>query len=467
MNRPDLPENARVHMLGIGGVGVSGLAIVMSKMGYTVTGSDQNPGATAGKLEALGITVYTGHKAENVSDADLVVASAAVPKDNPEIALASERGIPILSRAQMLGRLMSGNYGIAVSGTHGKTTTTSMLAILLESAGLDPTILIGGDLGLLNGNAKLGSNDLFLTEACEAFGSFLELRPRMAVITNIEGDHLDYYGNLDGVKNGFRQFLSQIEDGGVAIVCADCANVRDVIPSIKSRVVTYGLNDGLDCRAYDVNADIPNPTFSATLRGVDLGQFTLSVPGMHNVRNALAIIAAGSELGIDMGIIRDALSAFHGAGRRFEVLGTANGITVIDDYAHHPTEVQATLAAARTWGRRVVAVFQPHLFSRTKLFAEEFANSLKAADVIVLSEVYPAREKPMPGVSASMISDRINADGCHDAKFMPDKRLLASALLPMLKSGDLVVVMGAGDIRAAAEELLERLQASESAMQDK
>ena len=465
----DIPENAHIHMVGIGGAGVSALAVVMARMGYRITGSDLRPDAVLEKLGPLGATVFAGHDAAYVSGADLVVASAAVPDDNPELVAARAEGIPIWSRARMLGRLMSGNVGIAVAGTHGKTTTTAMVAAVLEAAGLDPTVLIGGDLDLLNGNAKLGRSNLFVAEACEAFNSFLELAPRIAVVTNIEGDHLDYHGSLEGVVSSFRKFLSQIEENGCAVMCVDCPNVRELIPAIGRRVVTYGsaaADEDADCCAREVDAATPQPSFQAVLRGRDLGRFSLRVPGIHNVRNALAAIAVGCELGAGPEAMRGALSDFRGAGRRFEVLGTANGIMVVDDYAHHPTEIRVTLAAARAWGRRIVAVFQPHLYSRTRLFAADFAESLKQADVVFLTEIYAAREKPMPGVSAAMIADLINSDEPGKARFVAEKERLPDELIPILRPGDMVIVMGAGDIRSAAEALLASLTRSELHAED-
>jgi UDP-N-acetylmuramate--alanine ligase len=458
MNKICLPKNAHVHMIGIGGIGVSGLAIVMSGMGYRVSGSDLHPGGMKARLESAGIKVYAGHHARHIAGADAVVATAAVRDDNPELTAAKEKGIPVLSRAQMLGELMNGARGIAVSGTHGKTTTTAMLAVLLEEAALDPTILIGGDLDILDGsNAKLGGGDILLAEACEAFESFLELHPNIAVITNIEADHLDYYGSLERILESFGRFLSQIEPGGCAILDIDSPNVRKVLPGIKSRVVTYGLSPDAVCRAEQVDANRPNPVFSVVFDGSPMGEFSLSVPGMHNVGNALATIAVARELGISPEVTRRALKKFHGAGRRFEVLGTVGGITVIDDYAHHPTEIAATIQGARTWGRRIVAIFQPHLFSRTRLLAREFAESLSLADRIYLADIYPAREKPEPGVSAATIGDLIQSEFYREAVLAGAKEDVADAVLPNLLPGDLVIVMGAGDIRYAAEEILKNL----------
>lgn len=460
MKRPDIPEGTRIHMVGIGGVGVSALATVLAQIGYSVTGSDLKPGHVMERLGALGITVYEGHRAENVENADLVVASAAIPEDNPELVAARRRGVPIWSRARMLGELMSGNYGIAVAGTHGKTTTTSMLASILRAGGLDPTVLVGGDLGELNGNARVGESDYFVAEACEAFNSFHELYPKIAVVTNIEGDHLEFHRSLQGVIESFEKFLSQVSPDGCVIMCADCPNVRAIIPSIVSRVVTYGLCDDANCYGFNVDVATPRPSFEVMLGARSLGRFTLQVPGEHNVRNALAAIAAANELGADVEAMRRALSNFVGAGRRFETLGTVRGITVIDDYAHHPTEVSVTLKAARAWGRRVVAVFQPHLYSRTQLLASDFAEALKQADSVIVTEIYAAREKPVLGVSGSIISELINADYPSRAVFVPDKNRIAEELLPMLREGDLVLVMGAGDIRASGEELLRRLRES-------
>ena len=457
-----LSPETPVHMVGICGAGMSGLAIVMAGMGYRVSGCDLRPGEVGDKLRGLDISVAEGHDPSHLSGAGLVVASAAVPRSDPELEAARSRGMTILSRAEMLGRLMAGRFGVAVSGTHGKTTTTSMIAVVLRAAGLDPTILIGGDLDLLGGNARLGKGDLFVTEACEAYDSFLELRPRLAVITNIEHDHHDWYPTMEDVLRSFRRFLSQIEEGGCAIICADCPNARGIIPDISARVVTYGLSEDAEIRAVDVDESSPDPSFRVEYLGRDLGRFELRVPGAHNIRNALAAIAVACEFEVEPVIMKAAFAGFRGAGRRFDVLGTARGITVVDDYAHHPTEVSATLQAARAWKRRLVAVFQPHLFSRTQALAADFAESLRAADEVVLTEIYPAREKPMPGVSAKMIADMINSADPGKARFVSEKDRLADDMLPRLKSGDLVVFMGAGDIRESAEELASRLSGGRS-----
>ena len=457
MQRPDMPENNHIHMIGIGGAGVSGLAVILNRLGYRVTGSDLKTEAIVPRLTPLGIEVQTGHRAENVGHADLVVASAAVPDDNPEMVAARNAGIPVWSRARMLGRLMKPNYSVAVSGTHGKTTTSALLGMVLEAGGLDPTVVVGGDVQIYNGNAKAGGSNYFVAEACEAFNSFLEIAPDIAIVTNIEADHLDCHGSLQGVIESFRTFLSGIRPGGCAVMCADCPNTSALIPALSARIVTYGTGSA-DCRAFDADISLPEPVFSAEYLGRRLGTFTLGVPGIHNVRNALSAIAVACELGVSVEAIADALRRFKGAGRRFEVLGEARGIVVIDDYAHHPTEVAATLDAALSWGRRVVAVFQPHLFSRTRLFCSQFAESLLAADSVVLTEIFPSREQPVPGVSASSIVDVIEADRPGLASFIPDKQDIPRRLAPELREGDMVVFMGAGDIRSAGEALLEELR---------
>ncbi|MDH7480681.1 MAG: UDP-N-acetylmuramate--L-alanine ligase [Armatimonadota bacterium] len=461
MKKTNLPKGTRIHMIGIGGVGMSGLATVMAGMGYHISGSDLKIGHVKERLSALGIELAEGHHAQNVGDAELVVASAAIPADNPEIIAAREKGIPVLTRAQMLGRLMAGTFGIAVSGTHGKTTTTSMLALVLERGGLDPTILIGGDLETLKGNARLGKSRYFLTEACEAYDSFLELHPAVAVITNIEAEHLDHYKSLDGVMAAFSRFLSQVQPGGFAVLCTDCPNTRSLISQVKTRVVTYGLDFPADYTATDIS-DSPQPSFKILSKGNELGLVTLRIPGRHNVANAVAAAAVASELRIGFDVISKALGEFKGAERRFEILGTAAGIMVVDDYAHHPTEIRATLAAARTLGRRIIAVFQPHLYSRTQQFAREFAEALSEADRVVVTEIYPAREKPIPGVTAAEITNLIRAkDPNKPAKFIADKELIAENLMAELQPSDLVLFMGAGDIRTAGEMLLSLLREAE------
>jgi UDP-N-acetylmuramate--alanine ligase len=459
MTKPDIPQGSRIHLVGIGGTGVGPIAVILANMGFRVSGSDLRMTLEMERLKSKGVEVYCGHSGENIKDdVDLVVTSAAVPDDNPELVAARLKGIPIWSRAQMLGWLMSDKVGIAVAGTHGKTTTTSMLGMVLEAIGLDPTVYAGGSSDALDVGARVGKGKLFVAEACEAFNSFLELRPKIAVVTNIEADHLDFHGSLEGVIQSFKQFLSRIENDGHAVLCVDCPNVRRIAPYVQAHVVSYGFDEAATCRAYDIDISAYQPRFKVWLNGRDLGDFRLCVPGIHNVKNALAVIAVVDVLGIDPAAIREALSRFRGVGRRFEVLGMSRGITVVDDYAHHPTEVAATISAARSFNRRVIAVFQPHLYSRTQYFAPEFARSLGLADLVYVSEIYAAREKPIPGVSGAMIVDMVNENEPGKAKFVPAKEQLPEELLSILKPEDLVLIMGAGDIRSVGETLLERLK---------
>ncbi len=449
-----MPE--RIHLVGIGGAGMSGLARVLARQGVRVTGSDAQDSAT---LEALrkqhDVVAAAGHDAALVGDADLVVVSAAVRGGNPEVAAARAAGIPIISRAEMLGRLMD-RYGrsVAISGTHGKTTTTGMAACVLEDGGLDPTVLIGGDLPRYGGNARVGASDVFLAEACEAYDSFLDLSPQVAVITNIEADHLDYYGDLENVLRSFRRFLSQV--AALAIVCGDDANIVRLLSGMKDGpgVLTYGFSEGVTLRAEDLALDGPRPSYGVARRGERLGRVTLSVPGRHNVLNSLAALAVGLHFGVPFARVAAGLGNFTGTGRRFERLGeTADGVLVVDDYAHHPTEIRATLAAARRAcpDRRVVAVFQPHLPSRTQDFKMEFAESFADADFVVLTDIYLAREQPLEGVTGAGLA-ALTADrrGAGHVTYVGDKTQLPARLCDLLRPGDLLLTLGAGDIRAAA-----------------
>lgn len=452
-----------VHFIGIGGAGQSGLARVLARQGTRVTGSDARESPT---LEALrrdpGIVAWGGHEADHVSGADLVVASAAVKRDNPEIAAAQERGIPVISRAEMLGRLMARyRRSVAISGTHGKTTTTGMTAMALQAAQCDPTVLIGGDLPAWGGNARLGGSDLFVTEACEAYDSFLDLDPTIAVVTNAEADHLDYYGDLDNVLRSFRKFLSQVSE--TVILGAYDPNLQMLGRELREqaagpRVVTFGLDEDAALRAVHVDMSGTGASYDAMWQGALLGRVHLRVPGLHNIKNSLAALAAGLVLGAPFAPLAEGLHAFVGTGRRFETLGeTPAGVLVIDDYAHHPTELRATLAAARQAypDRRVVAVFQPHLPSRTRDFLADFAESFGDADLVVLTDIYLAREQPLEGVTgaslAALAADRRGA-GC--VTYVNDKRALPARLAELTRPGDLVLTLGAGDIREAGELLL-------------
>ncbi|MDO8587968.1 MAG: UDP-N-acetylmuramate--L-alanine ligase [Armatimonadota bacterium] len=452
-------DHERTHFIGIGGAGMSALAAVMRGRGAEVSGSDQKESDSTRRLRTMGIRVEIGHVAGNIGDPELVVISAAIPPDNPEIAAAKERGIPVIQRAEMLGRLMD-SYGsrIAIAGTHGKTTTTSMVSLIALGAGLDPTILIGGDVKAIGGNARLGEGDLFITEACEAYSSFLYLHPSIAVVTNVDADHLEHHGTLENIKQVFVQFLSQVDEDGCVIACADDENVRSILPFVTRRIVLYGVASDAEVRADEVDVDSPAASYSLVRNGKAMGRVQLATPGLQNVLNSLAAAAVGLELGTEFPAIREALGKHRGAGRRFEILGEARGVLVVDDYAHHPAEIAATLTAARRgFGRRIVAIFQPHLYSRTKFFLRDFAESLKLADRQIVTDIYAARERPIAGVSAEQIVNAMNRNGNKVGEYIPDKANIAEIVLPELRSGDMVIVMGAGDIRGVGEEILSRL----------
>lgn len=450
---------SRTHFIGIGGAGMSAIARVMHHRGERVSGSDQKRSVTTDSLLSEGIDVAVGHDAVNVEGASLVVYSAAIPEDNPERLEAVRLGIPIISRAEMLGRLMKPyHHRVAITGTHGKTTTTSMVNMVLSAAELDPTVLIGGDLNALGGNARVGVESLFVAEACEAFNSFLDLYPSIAAITNIDADHLDYHGSLENIIASFEKFISQVDDDGCVIACVDDPNVRDILKRVSKRIVGYSINGAGDIRAEDISVDSPEASYELVQNGKRLGRVTLGVPGVQNIANSLAAAAIGFELGVSFEAIRTGLADFKGTGRRFEHIGTLNDVMIVDDYAHHPKEIEATLAAARSgWGRRIIAVFQPHLYSRTKFFAQDFAESLSAADVVVVTSIYAAREKPIEGVAAEMISGRIVKDRVH---YIPDKSKIVDFLLTEVRPGDMVITLGAGDIRTVAEDLAAELKDS-------
>lgn len=435
---------------------MSAIARVMRERGAEVTGSDQKRTTTTERLESQGIKVAIGHEAGNVNGASLVVYSAAVPQDNPELVRAREKGIETVDRAQMLGRLMSRYTNrVAITGTHGKTTTTSMASLVLMEAGLDPTVLIGGDLEALGGNTRVGGESLLITEACEAFDSFLNLYPSIAAITNIDADHLDFHGTLEKIKESFARFVTQVDSDGCIIACMDDENVRNVLKGTDRRVVGYSTEGEAGIMAVDISVDSPQASYDLVRNGEKLGRVTLGVTGMQNVANSLAAVAIGFECGASLDSIRAGLAKFRGTGRRFEVLGTFGDVMVVDDYAHHPREIHATLTAARAgWNRRIVAVFQPHLYSRTKFFAKEFAESLELADVVIVTDVYAAREKPMEGVTGKMIYDLIRKENVH---YIPKKSEITQFLLPMVRPGDMVITLGAGDIRTIGEEMVAAL----------
>jgi UDP-N-acetylmuramate--alanine ligase len=434
---------------------MSGLARLLLAAGHRVTGSDRSESATLEALRALGADVWAGHDGARLGRPDLVVASTAIRPTNPELVAARILDIPVLGRAQLLALLMAGKVGIAVAGTHGKTTTTAMVVAILEAAGLDPSFAVGGDFKASGINAAAGRGPHFVAEADESDGSFLELAPTVAVVTNVEADHLDHWGDLEAVRGAFRAFVGQLPADGTAVLGADDPGALDLAGSARCQVVTYGLDDRAEVRGGDLLLDAWSSRFTVTAGERPLGQVTLAVPGRHNVQNALGAIAAALAAGAPFDAAVAALAGFSGAARRFHLRAEVAGVTVVDDYAHNPPKVAAALAAARLgpW-KRVVAVFQPHLYSRTRLFAVEFGRALAAADLVVVTDVYAAREDPEPGVDGALVAGAARrARPDLDCVFEPDRAALAGRVAALVQPGDLVLTLGAGDITTLADEL--------------
>jgi UDP-N-acetylmuramate--alanine ligase len=451
-----------IHFIGIGGVGMSGIAEILVNLGYTVSGSDQKRSDTIERLERMGVKVFIGHDAANVEGAHVVVYSSAVARENVEVAVARQRQIPVIPRAEMLAELMRLKYGIAVAGTHGKTTTTSMVATVLAEGRLDPTIVVGGRVLSFGSNARLGQGDYMVAEADESDGSFLKLTPTVAVVTTIDAEHLDHYGTLDAVREAFVAFLNKVPFYGAAIVCLDEPNVQLLLPRVvDKRVITYGLDSSADLVARRVHLAGLTSRFEVVHRGVGLGECALKVPGRHNVANALAAIAVGLDLEIPFVTIQKALAAFAGVQRRFQVRGTTAGVTVVDDYGHHPAEIRATLAAAKAgFDGRVIAVFQPHRYTRTFHLRDEFATAFNQADVLVVMDIYAAGETPIEGVSAADLAERIRAHGHRHVTYLGgDRARLLDHLCDITRPGDLVLTLGAGDVGQLGPALLARLDA--------
>ncbi len=448
----------RLHFVGAGGVGMSGLAeILLLSTPLEISGCDLARSENTERLLKLGAKIATGHDASHVREADLLVVSSAVDEANPEVAAARDRGIPVIRRAEMLAEIMRLKQGVAIAGTHGKTTTTSLTGMVLTEAGFDPTIVVGGRVRILGTNARLGKGDYLVAEADEFDRSFLELVPVVAVITNIEADHLDTYRDVDDIRDAFAIFGNRVPFYGAVVACADDPGVASILPRIKRRVVTYGESAGALISAREIRLDASGASFEVWERETwSLGSVRLSLPGRHNVLNALAAIAVGRELSVPFPTIARALAEFTGVVRRFETKGERGGVLVVDDYAHHPTEVSATLASARQVypGRRLVALFQPHLFSRTRDFAKDFGKALKACDLAIVMDVYPSREKPMPGITGRLVADAAREAGCAEVVYIPEKTRVTAELGRLARPGDVVLTMGAGDVVQFGEEFL-------------
>jgi UDP-N-acetylmuramate--alanine ligase len=428
-----------------------------------VTGSDLHASETTRRLEELGGKIFIGHQESNVGEAQVVVISSAVATSNPEVAIAKAQQIPVIPRAEMLAELMRLKFGVAIAGAHGKTTTTSMVANVLAQGGLDPTMVIGGKVNALGSHARLGRGDLLVAEADESDGSFLRLSPTIVAVTNLDREHLDHYGSMERINDCFLEFINKIPFYGLAVLCGDDERLRNLFPLIVKRYQTYGLQErggtSLDFQATDIVLNQWGAEFRASFRGKNLGPFRLAIPGIHNVSNALAAIAIGVELDVPVDLIRKGLAAFSGVERRFHLRGEAGGIMVVDDYGHHPTEVKATLAAAKQgWNRRLVVLFQPHRYTRTRDCMGDFAHAFDDADAVFMTEVYPAGEQPIPGVSGASLVDTIQSAGHPSITFIAQKETLPDQVLPFLKAGDLVLTMGAGDIWKAGTGILARLE---------
>jgi UDP-N-acetylmuramate--alanine ligase len=454
-------HTARVHFVGIGGIGMSGIAEVLLNLGYVVSGSDLKESEVTKRLVSMGARIEYGHRAENLLDSDVVVVSSAVRKDNPEVVAARQRKIPVIPRAEMLAELMRLKYSVSIAGSHGKTTTTSMVASVLAAAGKDPTAVVGGKVNVIGSNARLGKSELMVVEADESDGSFLKLHPSIAVVTNIDPEHMDHYHTLDALKNAFTEFCNRVPFYGLNVLCLDHPNVQALLPHIEKRVVTYGTVHTADYRVEGIELDGYSTYFHAFRHDTDLGEFTVKMVGAHNAMNALAVIAVAEELDVPLDVVRKALSEFGGVQRRFTIKGEARGVMVVDDYGHHPAEVRATLAGARrAFGRRLVVAFQPHRYTRTHDLMDDFVSAFNDADVLFLTNIYAAGEDPIPGVSGKSLADAVVAHGHRDVSFVEKRADLASAIAARIKEGDIVLTLGAGDITQVGPDLLSLLGAN-------
>ena len=459
MYKINFDQPAHVHFIGIGGISMSGLAEILLKEGFTISGSDNKESALTHHLESIGATVFYGQKASNIIPGiDAVVYTAAIHEDNEEYAAAVQAGLPMLSRAELLGQLMT-NYEtpIAVSGTHGKTTTTSMLSHILLAGDLDPTISVGGILKAIGGNIKVGGSELFVTEACEYTNSFLHFFPKISIILNIDADHLDFFKDLNDIRNSFRRFAELLPADGTLIINNDIPNLDTFVSGLKCRVLRYGNDSSLDYSATNISHNkLGEASFDLVKSGIFVDRITLAVNGDHNVSNALAAIAASDILGVPIDTIKKGLREFTGTSRRFEYKGQKNGVTVIDDYAHHPTEIRAALQAARQYPHRELwCIFQPHTYTRTKALFDEFVDALSSADHVILADIYAARETDTLGISSRNIAEKLTEKGC-DALYFPTFKEIEDFCIENCQKGDLLITMGAGDVVNIGESLLER-----------
>jgi UDP-N-acetylmuramate--alanine ligase len=448
-----------IHFVGIGGIGMSGIAEVLLNLGYHISGSDLKETEVTRRLRSLGCEISYGHRRENLKQADVVVTSSAIRQGNPEVEAAEERLIPVIPRAEMLAELMRMKIGIAIAGTHGKTTTTSLIATVLAAGGLDPTVVIGGRLNSIGSNARLGQGEFLVAEADESDGSFLKLMPTIAVVTNIDPEHLDYYKGIDEIKETFLCFLDKIPFFGLAVLCLDHPNIQSLLPRVKKRFTTYGLTTQADFQAKEIVFEGLSTSFDVVHQHQDIGRLKLRMPGTHNVYNALATLATAFELDIPFKVVQETLRDFSGIQRRFQIKGEKKGVLVVDDYGHHPVEIRATLKAARTgWEKRIIVVFQPHRYTRTQALFKDFLTAFYDADILILTDIYPAGEDRIEGVEAKGLFEGLREYGHKNVTYLADKKEIVKHLLRIIATGDLVITLGAGDIWQVSDELVKRLE---------
>ncbi|MDI6736037.1 MAG: UDP-N-acetylmuramate--L-alanine ligase [bacterium] len=456
-------RDQHIHLIGIGGSGMSGIAQVLLSLNCKVTGSDIHLSETTKRLESLGGKIYQGHDAHNIKGADVVVYSSAVGPDNVEVVSAKDNRIPVIPRAEMLAELMRLKYSIAIAGAHGKTTTTSMISLVLTKAGLDPTVVVGGRFNDIGSNARLGSSEYMVAETDESDGSFLKLSPIIAVVTNIDAEHLDFYKDLDEIRNAFCTFMNKVPFYGKIIFCLDCLNLRHLIEKVERRYTSYGLIEGAEIRATNILLNSFHSEYNLVVAGKELDRVKVNIPGVHYLSNSLAAVAVGLELGIDLPIIKDALANYSGVHRRFEIKAKVNETLIIDDYAHHPTEIKATLDTLKLkkeQGKpsgRIIAIFQPHRYSRTKALAKEFGQAFNDADMVIITSIYPAGEKPIPGVDASLIVENLIKQGHSKVMFIQSFPEIVEFLMNVIAPQDTVITLGAGDIWKVGENLCKEL----------
>ena len=449
----------KVHFVGIGGIGMSGIAELLINQGFEVSGSDLKNSEIINKLEKNGAKINIGHNSDNVADCEVLVYSSAVPKNNSELVFAQNKKIPVIKRAEMLAELIAlKNTSIAVSGTHGKTSTSSMIGSLLSHSNLDPTLIVGGLVKNINSNSKLGSSELFVVEADEYDKSFLQLKPTIAVITNIEKEHMDCYDNMNDLFDSFLKFANSVPFYGAIIACNDSEGINKIKDEIKRPITTYGLSPDADIYANNLSFDKMNSAYSLNYKNENIGKVNLNAPGKHNILNSLAAIAIGFELGLNKQTIIEGINSYQGVRRRFEIKGEVDDVIVVDDYAHHPTEVLATIETASvSWNRRIIAIFQPHLYSRTKEFYKDFAKALIKSDVAIITDIYPAREKPIEGITGQLVYEELKKNGHVDVIYEPNLEKLTDLVDGIVKQNDLVITLGAGTIWRYSELIVQNL----------